>query len=213
MFIELLALSGLGALMGMRHALEPDHLAAVTTLVSQEGSGRRATLLGISWGLGHMLTLVLVGTALVVAEREMPAGAAQILELGVAVMLIVLGVRAIAQTLARARTPFSPSSGPKKGYDSFSKPLLVGMVHGLAGSGALTALVLSTLPTVAARLAFVALFGVGSTLSMAVASGLLGWPLARLGARHAVTRGLTFAVGVISATVGLYWGGAALGAL
>ena len=67
-------------------------------------------------------------------------------------------------------------------------PLLVGAVHGLAGSGALTALVLTTLPTAAARLTYMALFGLGSTLGMAALSGLLGWPLARMGNHHAVAR-------------------------
>jgi len=117
------------------------------------------------------------------------------------VMLIVLGTRAMIQTTQAGRPRPAGSHAPETEVDSFPRPLLVGMVHGLAGSGALTALVLSTLPTVPSRLAFVALFGAASTLSMAAASGLLGWPLARLGTRHIVTRTLTLAVGVGSATI------------
>jgi len=75
------------------------------------------------------------------------------------------------------------------------RPLLVGAVHGLAGSGALTALVLATLTTTAARITYMALFGFGSTVGMAVLSGLLGWPLAKLGANRAMTRALSIAVG------------------
>jgi high-affinity nickel-transport protein len=206
--IELLAVSGLGTLVGMRHALEPDHLAAVTTLVSRERSGRRAATLGVCWGLGHTFALVVAASALLLVQREMPAGATVAFELMVAVMLIVLGARAMMQTI-RAGRP-AVSHAPEREFDSFLRPLLVGMVHGLAGSGALTALVLSTLPTVPSRLAFVALFGAASTLSMAAASGLLGWPLARLGARHIVTRGVTLAVGVCSAMLGVVWGSAAL---
>ena len=88
--------------------------------------------------------------------------------------------------------------------------MLVGAVHGLAGSGALTALVLTTLPSSASRLAYVALFGVGSTLSMAAMSGLLGWPLARLGAHHVVARSIIFIVGLGSAALGVAWGNATL---
>jgi hypothetical protein len=86
------------------------------------------------------------------------------------------------------------------------RPLVVGAIHGLAGSGALTALVLSTLPTLTARLSYMALFGLGSTVSMAALSGLLGWPLARLGTHQAVVRGVTFLVGFLSAGFGVYWG-------
>ena len=86
------------------------------------------------------------------------------------------------------------------------RPLIVGAIHGLAGSGALTALVLTTLPSTRARLTYMALFGLGSTLSMAALSGLLGWPLARLGAHSSVTRGISMAVGVMSVGLGLFWG-------
>jgi hypothetical protein len=86
------------------------------------------------------------------------------------------------------------------------RPLLVGTIHGLAGSGALTALVLATLPSTAARLTYMALFGLGSTVGMAALSGMLGWPLARLGAHQSVGRGVTFAVGCTSTTLGIAWG-------
>ena len=93
------------------------------------------------------------------------------------------------------------------------RPLLIGAVHGLAGSGALTALVLTTLPSTGARLTYMALFGLGSTVGMAALSGLLGWPLARLGAHHAVARGVSLAVGAMSVVLGLFWGYPLLGRL
>src|SRR5690242_4495685 len=94
-FLDLAASSSLGSLLGMRHALEPDHLAAVSTLVSQERNGFRAAWLGVCWGVGHTLALVVVAAALVVLRAEMPASAANLFELLVAAMLIGLGVRAI----------------------------------------------------------------------------------------------------------------------
>src|SRR5918992_492138 len=96
---ELLASSGLGSLLGMRHALEPDHLAAVSTLVSRERSGAKAALMGVWWGVGHTLALLLVGAALVLLRAEMPAAVSDLFELGVGVMLVALGIRAIRQAV------------------------------------------------------------------------------------------------------------------
>ena len=89
---------------------------------------------------------------------------------------------------------------------TLARPLLVGAVHGLAGSGALTALVVATLPSTATRLGYLALFGVGSTLGMVALSGLLGWQIARMGADRAVVRTFSLAVGCVSTVLGLFWG-------
>jgi len=93
------------------------------------------------------------------------------------------------------------------------RPLLVGAVHGLAGSGALTALVLTTLPSTAARLSYIALFGLGSTLGMAALSGVLGWPLARLGHNRRLARAVSLVVGCVSTTLGVWWGYPLIGRL
>src|SRR5438132_11917454 len=92
--IELVTSSGLGSLLGMRHALEPDHLAAVSTLVTGERSSAKAALLGVCWGVGHTLALLVVGSVLVILRAEMPAAAADLFELAVALMLTGLGLRA-----------------------------------------------------------------------------------------------------------------------
>ena len=219
--IELLTGSGLGSLLGMRHALEPDHLAAVTTLISRERSSFRAALLGAWWGIGHTLALLVVGASLVVVRTELPAKVSNAFELAVAAMLIALGLRSIR--LAAQQGPGGPRRLHRHGLMVHShaavpahvhlgawtfarRPLLIGAVHGLAGSGALTALVLATLPTTAARLMYVLLFGIGSTLSMAAMSGVLGWPLARMGSDHRVARGISCAVGFVSIAIGLWWG-------
>jgi high-affinity nickel-transport protein len=220
-FPEIIASSGLGSLLGVRHALEPDHLAAVTTLVSRERNGLRAALLGAWWGIGHTFALIVVGAALVVVRAELPASVTALFELGVALMLIALGIRSIDQ--ARPQTPGGPlhlhrhgavvhthAGGPPHvhiGSWTFARrPLLVGTIHGLAGSGALTALVLATLPTNSERLAYVLLFGLGSTVSMAALSGLLGWPLARLGTNHRIARAISVVVGLVSIALGVVWG-------
>ena len=86
------------------------------------------------------------------------------------------------------------------------RPLLVGAVHGLAGSGALTALVLATLPTAAARITYMTLFGLGSSVGMAALSGLLGWPLTRLDQQGRALRIVSLVVGLVSTGLGLAWG-------
>jgi len=219
--LELLTSSGFGSLLGMRHALEPDHLAAVSTLVSRERSGFKAALLGAYWGLGHTLSLVVVGAALVLLRAEMPRRAVDFFEFIVALMLIALGIRAIVDAVrprhsdpARAHrrrfVAHQHAGGPAHvhiGSWTFAqRPLLIGAVHGLAGSGALTALVLTTLPTLGAQLTYMALFGLGSTIGMAALSGVLGWPLARLGANRNLARGLSMLVGCLSAGLGVIWG-------
>src|SRR6187551_1509908 len=93
--VELLTSSGLGSLLGMRHALEPDHLAAVSTLVTGQRGGYKAAWLGACWGFGHTCSLLAIGAVLVVLRAEMPARATDVFELGVALMLIALGIRAI----------------------------------------------------------------------------------------------------------------------
>ena len=86
------------------------------------------------------------------------------------------------------------------------RPLLVGIVHGLAGSARLTALVLATLPSAAARITYMTLFGVSSTLGMAALSGLLGWPLARIGGQTRTLRTISLVVGCASTALGVFWG-------
>jgi len=219
--VELVTSSGLGSLLGMRHALEPDHLAAVSTLITSERSGYRAAFLGACWGLGHTLSLLFVGLAFVVLRAELPASVSDLFEFLVALMLIALGLRAIY--LAARQGPAGPVHVHHHGrlvhthpavpahvhvghWTLARRPLLVGAVHGLAGSGALTALVLTTLPTTAARLAYITLFGFGSTVGMAALSGLLGWPLARMGSHHAVARIVSMLVGCVSIGLGAVWG-------
>ena len=219
--LELVTSSGLGSLLGMRHALEPDHLAAVSTLVAHERDGYKAAWLGACWGAGHTLTLVIVGAALVVLRAQMPPTAATLFEFSVALMLVGLGLRAIY--LAARQGPAGPVHEHHHGHvvhvhrgaqahihvgawTLARRPLLVGAVHGLAGSGALTALVLTTLPTTTARLIYMVLFGFGSTLGMAALSGVLGWPLARMGRHRALARGVSLTVGCVSIVLGVAWG-------
>ncbi len=219
--LEVITSSVFASLLGMRHALEPDHIAAVSTLVSDEQSSIRAAWLGVCWGIGHTLTLLVVGLGLVLVQSEIPSGLADVFEIFVSMMLIGLGMRSVLQAARLGskgpamlhkhrwivhQHPGMPAHVHIGKWTLARRPLLVGAVHGLAGSGALAALVLTTLPSTGSRLAYMIVFGLGSTAGMAVLSGLLGWPLARLGAHEHVTRGISFVVGCMSMVLGVVWG-------
>jgi hypothetical protein len=165
---------------------------------------------------------------LVGLRAEMPLAAGDAFEFVVALMLGGLGVRAIAQAARlgadgptrlhrHGRVVHTHAGVPAHVHIGMwtlaRRPLVVGAIHGLAGSGALTALVLTTLPSTAAQLTYVFLFGLGSTLSMAALSGVLGWPLARLGTHDAVGRGVSLLVGCLSTALGLVWGYPTVGRL
>jgi nitrile hydratase accessory protein len=217
------ASAGLGSLLGIRHALEPDHLAALSTLLTGERNVRKAAWLGVYWGIGHTLTLLVAGTLLVVFRADMPASASDALAGAVVLLLVVFGFRAIY--LSAGQTPagqphshshvhgMTPAAASVRPWTIAGRPLLVGAVHELAGSGALTALVMATIPSVGARLIYLLLFGVGSTLGMAALSGLMGWPIARVGTHGVVARSLSLVVGCISIMLGLYWGYPLIGRL
>ncbi len=190
-------------------------------MVSRERSSLRAAWLGLCWGIGHTASLVVVGAVLVLLRAEMPPSLTNLFEFAVAIMLVGLGVRAII--LAARQGADGPNLLHRHGLVVHShavgashvhvgewtlarRPLLIGMVHGLAGSGALTALVFAALPTAGARVTYLLLFGLGSTLSMAAMSGLLGWPLARLGTNQRLTRVVTLVVGIATTILGIVWG-------
>ncbi len=218
----------LGVALGMRHAVEPDHLAAVSTLATEQRNARAGLLLGALWGVGHTLSLLLVGGTLAVLEAQMPERVAALLELLVAIVVVALGVRALRTSLAegRAGAPSTHRHGavehthaaPREhlhlcSWTFATRPLLVGLLHGLAGSGALTALVLAELPTTASRLGYIALFGAGSVLGMALLTGAAGVPLVRLARSPRLATGLLGVAGALSIIVGLCWGAASVAQL
>jgi len=161
---------------------------AVTTIVSRSRSLFHSALVGLSWGIGHTLTLFVIGFGVLVFKLTIPDRLALSVEFVVGVILVLLGVSVIRQLVSRTHVHWH-QHGDKRhlhshyhseasGHDHrhIRKSLLIGMVHGLAGSGALTVLVLSTMPSVAQGLFFLLLFGVGSILGMLIFSGLISLP-------------------------------------
>ncbi len=219
----------LGFLLGMRHALDADHLAAVATLATRSRSVGHTLLQGVAWGTGHTLTLMLFGGAVLVLGLALPARAAQALELAVGVMLVVLGADVLYR-LWRARVhfhahrhadgvahfhahshrdesaPHDPARHEHRHPRGFpGRALLVGMVHGMAGSAALILLSLEALRSPAWGFVYIAIFGLGSILGMAALSAAIAVPL-RLTSRR-LTRaydGLSAAVGLATLVLGCY---------
>jgi high-affinity nickel-transport protein len=194
----------LGILVGLRHAFEPDHLTAVSTLIGETHDVRYGALLGALWGLGHTIALVVVGMILAVVGATLPPRAGTAFELGVAVMLVVLGARAMAVAL---RGDHGHEHAPAVvGRRRRWRPFAVGLVHGLAGSGALTALVFAQLPGTTARIVYIVLFGAGSIAGMAIASGVAGATLQLLVRSEQTRRRIGIATGIVSVAVGVLWG-------
>jgi hypothetical protein len=211
----------LGLLVGARHAFEPDHLAAVGTLVADARGPMRAAWLGAAWGLGHTMALGVVACLLALLGSALPANIERVLELGVAVMLLVLGARGIVQAVRdhRRGPAFTHAHGTAAhahggadqhvhvaGRTLAVRPFVIGVVHGLAGSGALTALATATFTDVRSRLAYVLLFGAGSVLGMAAISGLAGWPLAQLTRAPRTHRAFSVLVALSAIATGAVWG-------
>ena len=188
----------LGIALGARHAFEPDHLAAVSVLAADGPSVRRGALIGALWGAEHTLALLACALAVAAAAAQIPPGLTDAFELGVAAMLIGLGWRAVRRGRPQRHVHAARNV-------SGMRPLIVGAIHGLAGSGALTALVMTELPSTGARLSFMLLFGLGSVSAMTAISGFAGWPLARLARNPAARRLLSVVVGTMSVALGISW--------
>ena len=212
------AVANLGLIIGVRHAFEPDHLMAIATLTASERSVRNALRLGASWGIGHATTLLMLGATLALLRASMPDTLTAMFEGFVAVMVIAIGVDCVRRGWRDGRTGMPvqhrhpgrvhahPTSEPHLHFGPFAvarRPLLVGVLHGLAGSGALTALALAALPTLTVQVIFMLLFGLGSTVGMATIAGLAGWPLAKLAQRPWAMAGLRVATGVAAIIFGM----------
>lgn len=219
-WLPLAAATGLGLAIGLRHALEPDHLMAVATLVARERGLGAAVRLGASWGIGHTLALLALGSILIAARLAVPAGIDMLFELAVATMIFAMGLRSVvdAWRLNRDGQVALHRHGDVRhvhatagahvhvlGVALATRPLLVGLVHGLAGSGALTAMAMAGLRSWPEQLAFMLLFGLGSALGMAAVTGAAGWPLARLAQVRGALSGLSAATGLAAIVFSVAW--------
>ena len=216
----------LGFLIGMRHALEADHVAAVALLATRSRSVTQAVRTGVFWGLGHTITLFLFGTVVILVDAVVPERLAQGLELAVALLLIGLGFDVIRRVLRDrihyhvhahedgARHFHAHSHSGERHHESSHRhehpdrfplrALFVGLVHGMAGSAALILLTLSTVESMPKALLYMLLFGLGSVLGMAMFSLIIAIPL-RYWARGLtwIHNGVQVALAIVTIALGV----------
>jgi ABC-type nickel/cobalt efflux system permease component RcnA len=220
----LATVTGVGFVLGLRHALDPDHVVAVTALASEKIGVRRTSMIGAFWGLGHALSLGLAGGVILALRLNVPPAVSAALESVVAVMLVGLGAIAVRRAL-RAHLHAHPHDHDGQVHVHFHahgpgqaerhdhrhalrgglRPFVVGLVHGLAGSASLALLALGAAPSLLAGLTYIVMLGVGSLAGMLILSGLMSLPLAYLEARYALFhRSVQLVAGVTSVAFGLY---------
>ena len=239
----------LGFLLGMRHALDPDHVIAVSTIVSRQRNAWSAAIIGSLWGIGHTVTITVVGGAIIVFGVVIPPRLGLAMEFSVALMLILLGVLSLAGVTQRVTAMLTPGGGSDAsvhahphshsdyihthphghepaphghadtetplwrvdrlfgslGAYQFVRPLVVGIVHGLAGSAAVALLVLAAIRDPLWAVAYLLLFGVGTVAGMMLITAVIGLPFAYTANRFVTMhRYLGVASGLLSLGFGLF---------
>lgn len=246
-FINALSIIAIGFFLGMRHATDPDHVIAVTTIVSRQRKISRAALTGMFWGIGHTFTIFVVGAAIILFEVVIPTRLGLSMELSVGLMLVILGVMNVFAFVRSARSatrleldsshvhshyhshgdyihthvhghePESHPHGPDQTVLArmdrwFSRttvylalrPLVIGLVHGLAGSAAVALLVLTTIRDPRWAIAYLLLFGVGTIAGMMVITMSIASAFTFFGRRYAnFSVRLGLASGLLSLVFGL----------
>lgn len=236
--LTLLSIVAIGFFLGMRHATDPDHVIAVTTIVTRQRSLSRAALIGVFWGVGHTLTIFAVGSAIILFNLVIPARVGLSMELSVAIMLIVLGVWNVAGFLRAVPSEaphvhshphshdghvhnhahvhlseghvhehaelaaFDQRFGKAAPYQFF-RPLLIGIVHGLAGSAAVALLILATIQNSRWAIAYLVVFGLGTIAGMMLITLSLASTFHFVGNRfHRFNHRLAMASGLVSLAFG-----------
>ncbi len=208
----------LGLFLGMRHSTDPDHVVAVSTIVSRQGSIKNSATIGALWGLGHTLTIFLVGSAIIIFGVVIPPRLGLAMEFSVALMLILLGVLNLTGILSWITTRFTPATIPDASLGSTFdrtvgslgiyqtlRPLVVGLVHGLAGSAAVALLVLSTIKSPFWATAYLLVFGLGTLGGMMMMTVAMSLPLIFTTKRfHRTGRWITATSGLVSVAFGLF---------
>ena len=217
---------GLGLFLGMRHSTDPDHVVAVSTIVSRERSVKQGAVIGMMWGFGHTLTIFIVGAGIILFNLTIPPRIGLSMEMAVAGMLILLGVLNLTGVLQKLTERMTPAAwkavateslaAPEEqrtpglarrlvtrfGYYQLLRPLAIGLVHGLAGSAAVALLVLSMIHSPAWAIAYLVVFGLGTVVGMMLMTTVMAIPIALTGKKS--SRYLTVASGLVSVCFGLF---------
>ena len=230
--LSIMAILSVGLVFGLKHATEVDHVVAISTIVSRHKNVFHSALVGALWGAGHTVSLLLIAVIMLSLRIAIPEMVSGWLEFGVAVMMVGLGISALWRALRKnakvhvhqhshdglshthvhfheSETMHAPVSQLRHSHTLSHigwKPVLIGMMHGLAGSGAVTLLVLTQISSSWLGFLYVATFGFGSIIGMFLMSGLIGLPLA-LASRNLIQthRGIQTLAAVLSICFGLWY--------
>jgi high-affinity nickel-transport protein len=219
----------LGLILGMRHSTDADHVVAISTIVSRQRSIRNAAFIGSVWGLGHTITIFIVGSLIILFGVEIPPRLGLSMEFCVALMLVLLGVLNLSGILQKMTSYFTPAiaqgantpapaqsrnsnrtmerwlenSVGRLGWYQCLRPLVIGLVHGLAGSAAVALLVLTTIHNPAWATVYLLIFGAGTMLGMMCMTTAIAVPLTFAGDRFAK---VSQYLGAVSGMVSLCFG-------
>ena len=227
--VSLMSILFLGFFLGMRHALDPDHVIAITTIVSRQKATIRAALIGVLWGIGHTFTILVVGAAIILFNLAIPARLGLSMELAVGAMLILLGILNLTGVLQWAHNRYTghdhsnpdelitrvedpaPNPGPvgsavrALGLYNILRPLFVGIVHGLAGSAAVALLVMTTIKDPRWALAYLLIFGFGTIAGMMIITAAISTPFVHTARKFSNwNRRMAVASGLLSLGFGLF---------
>ncbi len=220
--LSFLTILFLGFLLGMRHATDPDHVVAVTAIVAKQPGIAKAGLIGVLWGLGHTFTIFVVGTMIILFQVTIPPRAGLSMELSVAAMLILLGILNLTGTLrwlqerfgVSTRASFSSngelvstqrSRSQGLGLYNVLRPLVIGVVHGLAGSAAVALLVMTTIRDPWWAITYLFLFGAGTIAGMMLITTVIAIPFAFTVRKYSGwNRGMAVASGLLSLGFGVF---------
>lgn len=201
---SLLSILLLGFLLGIKHAIEPDHVIAVSTIASESKNLKRSIFAGVYWGIGHTATLFLVGMILIIAKNTITETIALSLEFIVGIMLVSLGLNSILRFM-RHRHPQSQNTlDHRKKTRTHFKSFFIGLIHGLAGSAAMVLLTMSTVSTAWQGALYILIFGCGTIVGMLSFSTVIGIPFVLTSGKQ-MNRYLNNLAGIISILFGIYY--------
>ncbi|MFD0825588.1 urease accessory protein UreH domain-containing protein [Neobacillus sp. M.A.Huq-85] len=206
MGVTLFSVLALGFILGIRHALEPDHVIAVSTIASQSKKLWQASLAGVFWGIGHTATLFIIGIILIVMKNDIPEKWSLTLEFLVGIMLVYLGIAAMLSIRKNRKHSHHHDEVHifvKK--PTYFKSLFIGFVHGLAGSAAMVLLTMSTVHSVWQGALYILVFGLGTVIGMLIFTTVIGIPFVLSMKKMVAGRGLILATGALSTVFGFYY--------
>ncbi|MEH7081795.1 sulfite exporter TauE/SafE family protein [Neobacillus drentensis] len=201
---SLLSILLLGFLLGIKHAIEPDHVIAVSTIASESKNLKRSIFAGVYWGIGHTATLFLFGMFLIVAKNTITDTVALSLEFIVGIMLVSLGINSILAFMKHRHPHSHPASNQETKGRTHLKSFFIGLIHGLAGSAAMVLLTMSTVSTAWQGALYILIFGCGTIVGMLSFSTVIGIPFVLTSGKQ-LNKYLNNLAGIISILFGIYY--------